>query len=177
MIYTPKEDSLLLAEVTKKYSKKKKVLDLGTGSGFLAKISLDAGAKSVLAADISQEAVEYAKSQGLNAVQSDLFSNINEKFDLIIFNPPYLPFDSREDEESRKITTGGEKGDEILLKFFSQAPLYLNENGVILVVLSSLTPKNRIKNVLNKNNFKFRIVLSKSYFIETLEVWEIKFKP
>lgn len=173
MIYAPREDSFLLAEAVKKYSKNKKVLDIGTGSGFLAKVSLNAGAKSVLASDINNEAVIYAKNQGINAIQSDLFSNIKDKFDLIIFNPPYLPIDPNEDKESGMITTGGPKGDEVILKFLSQAHEYLNEKGRILIVLSSLTPKNRIKNILKKFSLSYKVILSKNLFMETLEVWDI----
>ena len=112
MIYDPAEDSFLLAKHVKKYAKGK-VLDLGTGSGFLAEVALE-NTKDVLAADIQEEVVNYVKKKGINAVKSDLFSNIKGKFNLIIFNPPYLPFEDLEDEESRLITTGGESGNEVL---------------------------------------------------------------
>ena len=89
MIYEPSEDSYLLAKYVDKFSKGK-VLDLGTGSGIQAETALK-HTKEVLATDISKEAVKFVKKKGIKARISDLFSNINEKFDLIIFNPPYLP--------------------------------------------------------------------------------------
>src|SRR3989338_1304496 len=93
MIYEPREDSVLLKKWVKKLVKGK-VLDMGTGSGVQALAALEK-TKDVLAADINPECVEYVKKKGVNALQSDLFSNITEKFDWIIFNPPYLPEDLR----------------------------------------------------------------------------------
>src|SRR3989344_2309934 len=118
MIYDPEEDSFLLAKYVDKFAKGK-ILDLGTGSGIQAEIALR-HTKNVLAVDINEEAVNYVKNKNIKAKVSDLFSNINEKFDLIIFNPPYLPNENLEDKESRLITTGGKYGYEILERFFSQ---------------------------------------------------------
>jgi len=122
MIYEPAEDSFLLEKYVKKLVKKDAyVLDVGTGSGILAKAALEK-TKNVLALDINREAVEHCKKQGINAIQSDLFSNIKKgsKFDMIIFNPPYLPEDKREDSESRVITTGGKVGNEIVIRFLKK---------------------------------------------------------
>ena len=94
IVYEPAEDSFLLAEQVKKYAKGK-VLDLGTGSGILAETAL-INTKEVLATDINEEAVKRLKQKGINARFSDLFSHITEKFNLIIFNPPYLPTERNE---------------------------------------------------------------------------------
>jgi release factor glutamine methyltransferase len=154
MIYQPLEDSFLLAEQVKKYAKNKKVLDIGTGSGIQAEIALKAGAREVIASDINQEAVNYVKKKGIKAIKSDLFSNINQKFDLIIFNPPYLPEDPLEPEDSKLITTGGRKGNEILERFLKQAKHYLTKEGKILIVVSSLTPN--VESLIKKYNYKFK---------------------
>ena len=174
MIYEPLEDSELLAKYVNIYAKGK-VLDLGTGSGIQAGIALK-HTKDVLAVDISKEAVEYVKKKNINAKISDLFSNINDKFDLIIFNPPYLPEDDLEDKEIRQITTGGKHGFEILERFFSQAINYLNENGKILIIFSSLTNKNKIDNIIKNNNFKFKILEIKKIFFETLYCYLVERK-
>jgi len=173
MIYQPAEDSYLLAKEVKKYSKGRKVLDVGAGSGILSKTALESGAKSTIALDISPEAVSFLKSQGLSAVQSDLFSNIKEKFDLIVFNPPYLPKDKREDKASQLATTGGKKGDEIILKFLKNVKSHLNKDGVTLILVSSLTPKKRICSILKKQELSYSIVSSSKLFMEKLEVWKI----
>ena len=137
MIYQPNEDSFLLSKYVKKYAKGK-VLDIGTGSGILAEAALE-NTKDVLASDINQEAILYCRKKGINAIKSDLFENIKGKFDLIIFNPPYLPYDPDEDYETSLITKGGIKGYEIIERFLRDSKKYLNDDGIILIVISILT--------------------------------------
>jgi len=167
MIYEPAEDTFLLAEQIKKLVKGK-VLDIGTGSGYLAKIALDKGC-DVLATDINSESVEHCKKLKIKTIQSDLFSDIKDKFDYIIFNPPYLPQDPREDQESQLITTGGKKGNEILIRFFKNVKTYLNPNGKILIVVSTLTPN--IEKIIGNNGFKYKILNTKKLFYEQLIVY------
>ncbi|MEK6847445.1 MAG: HemK2/MTQ2 family protein methyltransferase [Nanoarchaeota archaeon] len=177
MIYQPSEDSYLLASIISKYVKNKSVLDVGAGSGILAETAKKSGAKSVLAVDINSNAIKLLKQKNIPAIKSNLFSKIkkNKKFDFIFCNPPYLPEDKREDKKSQKITTGGKKGDEFILKFIKQAENYLNKNGKILLLLSSFTPRNKIISLINKSNLNYKIIISKNLFFETLEVWEVKY--
>lgn len=176
MIYEPKEDSYLLREQVRIYARGKSVLDMGAGSGIQALTALKSGAESVIASDINKEFVQYTKKLGINSIKSDLFSKINAKFDLISFNPPYLPEDKLEDEESKLATTGGKLGDEIILSFISQAKEHLNKDGTILLLLSSLTPKKRIIDLLKKLGFKKRVISREKLFMESLEVWKIQKK-
>ena len=181
MVYPPSEDSFLLEAEIKKYieslsekeKSKLKVLDMGSGSGIQAKAALKAGAKSVLAADINQESIKKLKDEGIKALKSNLFSSIRGKFGVIAFNPPYLPEDKRESGESRLATTGGKKGDEIVIRFLKQAKNHLEKDGIILLVLSSLTPRKRILQLLKENKLSHRVISSEKFFFETLEVWKI----
>jgi len=173
MIYEPKEDSFLLEKEVKKFAENKSFLDLGSGSGIQSKAAIAAKAKSVLAADINEEAIENLKKQDIPAVKSDLFSKIRGKFDIIAFNPPYLPEDKRENKESQLATTGGKKGDEIILKFLKQAKSHLSKEGIILLVVSSLTPKENINKLLREQKFQKKVLSSEKFFFETLEVWKI----
>jgi release factor glutamine methyltransferase len=170
MIYEPEEDSYLLEKYVKKYAKGK-VLDVGTGSGIQALVALE-NTKDVLAVDINPEAVDFVKKKGVNAKISDLFSNVEGKFDVIIFNPPYLPEDSEEDEESKKITTGGKKGHEILEKFLKEAKEHLNENGMILIVVSSLT--GDVQSLFKKYKYRFECLEIEKMFFEQLYVYLIE---
>ena len=169
MIYEPSDDTFLLAEQVKKLVQGK-VLDLGTGSGYLAEIAIKNNCK-VLAADINKECVTYCNNKGIKTIQSDLFSNIKDKFDYIIFNPPYLPEDKDEDEESKLITTGGKRGNEIIIKFFNQVKSHLNPNGKILILVSSLTPD--IEQILKSNDLKYKELSNKKLFFEELKVYLI----
>ena len=175
MVYEPREDSYLLENSLTSYVKNKSVLDMGSGSGILAKTALKLGANNVICADIDKEAVKELKKQNLKAIQSDLFSKIEEKFDIILFNPPYLPLDERESKESQRQTTGGKEGDEIILKFLKSSKKHLNKNGKILLLLSSLTPRKRINLLLNKLNMSKKTIAQENHFMEKLEVWLITF--
>jgi release factor glutamine methyltransferase len=137
MIYEPCEDSYLILNHIKDYAKGD-VLDLGTGSGILAEEVLKYS-KNVLAVDINPESVDYCRKKGINAIQSDLFESVKGRFDLIIFNPPYLPEYEGEDEESKLVTTGGKEGYEITERFLRDAKNFLNKGGKILLISSSLT--------------------------------------
>lgn len=168
MIYEPREDSYLLLKYVKKYSFGK-VLDVGTGSGILAEEALKSKrVSSVFAVDISKEAVDYVSSKGISAKVSDLFSAVKGKFDTIIFNPPYLPLDENEDKESSTITTGGKSGYELIEKFFKRVKNHLNENGLVLIVFSSLTNKRKVLDIMEKSGFKFKLIGKKKIPFEWL---------
>ena len=166
MIYEPQEDSYLLNKYVRQYAQGK-ILDMGTGSGFQAITALEDPDNEVLAVDISSECVEHVKKKGVNAIQSDLFEKVEGKFDLIIFNPPYLPEDEREPKDSKLATTGGKKRDENLKKFLEQAKEYLEENGKILVVMSNLTgkPEKLFR------DFSWKLLEQEEIFMETLGVY------
>ena len=169
MIYEPQEDSFLLSKYVEKYASGK-VLDLGSGSGIQAEAAL-MKTKEVLAVDINKEAVGLLKKKNINAKYSDLFSNVKGKFDLIIFNPPYLPEERLEDLETKLVTTGGRYGYEILERFFKDAKKFLNKNGKILIVFSSLTKKKKIDSLIKKYGFKFKLLEEKKIFFESLYVY------
>lgn len=177
MIYQPAEDSYLLGEQVKKFVKNKSFLDMGSGSGVQSIIAKENEAKSTLAVEINPEALKFLISKGIPTIQSDLFKRISGKFDVIAFNPPYLPRDKREPKDSQLATTGGVSGDETILRFLKEAPKHLNKNGIILILLSSLTPRKRILLLLSKLKLKKRKLSSKRLFMEELEVWKIERKP
>lgn len=167
MIYEPAEDTFLLAKHIKKYAKGN-VLDIGAGSGYLSRISLENKA-NVFASDFSSHAVQHLRKQKINAVKSDLFSNIKRKFDLIIFNPPYLPEDKDEPKYSRLSTTGGKKGNEIIISFLMQAKKYLKKDGKILLLFSSLTPG--VLEFALRLRYKYKKLDEQKLFFEKIYVY------
>ena len=112
-VYSPREDTYLILEQVRKYAEGK-VLDMGTGSGILA-IEASRKADFVYGADINKKALNQAEKsaegiKNIKFVKSDLLSYFKknpETFDLIIFNPPYLPEEKYEPEEIKLSTTGG----------------------------------------------------------------------
>ena len=179
-IYQPAEDSYLLQDSLKKYLKDKptslKILEMGSGSGILAKTCLDLGFNNLLAADINPNAVIHLKNQNIKTVKSDLFLNLkNKKFNLIIFNPPYLPEDKKEPKDSQKNTTAGKNGYELIIKFLKQAKSPLLEKGVILLLFSSLSKPKIILKQAKQFNYNCKLLNQKSLpFFEKLYVYEIK---
>jgi len=174
-IYQPAEDSFFLSEILKDIldlSNKKseiKILEIGCGSGMQLQTIKKAGIKkeNIFSCDINSEAVSHCKKLGFNSVKSDLFEKIKGKFDLITFNPPYLPEDSREPKDSRLATTGGKKGSEIINKFLKQAKSHLAKNGKIILLTSSLTRG------IKWQNYKKKLLGKKKLFFERLCVYEL----
>jgi release factor glutamine methyltransferase len=178
-IYEPQEDSFLLREQVIKYSKGK-VLDIGTGSGIQA-IAAAKKADEVLAVDIDSYAVEFAdshaKGAGINNIRfrkSDLFSKVKGKFNLIIFNPPYLPEEKGEEKSVAKKISGGKKGYEIIERFFSETNAHLEDKGKILIVFSSLTNKDKVDEIIHDYGFDFRILSQQNLAFETLYVYAVE---
>lgn len=175
-IYQPAEDSFFLSEILKNIleaSNEKssvKVLEIGCGSGIQLQTIKKAGIKkgNILSCDINAEAVKHCKKLGFSSVKSDLFEKIKGKFDLITFNPPYLPEDKREPRESQTATTGGKKGGELINKFLKQAKSHLAKNGKIILLTSNLTRG------IKWGNYKKKLLGKKKIFIEELRVWELK---
>jgi HemK-related putative methylase len=177
LIYQPEQDSYLLLEQVKNYLTKIKnkninILDMGSGSGIQAKTCKELGFNKILCADINQEAVEFIKKQRFKSIYSDLFSNISKKnkFDLIIFNPPYLP-EHKYDKE--KDTTGGKKGFETIIAFLEQAKPYLTNKSSILLLFSSLSQPKIIIEKAESLGYKLKKLSSKKLFFEELFVYEL----
>jgi len=170
-IYQPAEDSFLIDNYLDNYLKNNKIetyLDMGTGSGLLSVTAVKhLEKKNVLAVDINSNAVLDLSNRGYFAICSDFFERIEGKFDLITFNAPYLPFDSREPKDSQIATTGGKRGDEASLRFLKQAKKHLNVGGKIFLLISSLTPMDKLR------KYKPKIVSRQKVFMEELIIYEI----
>ena len=140
-VYSPAEDTFLLLNAGLRIIRPgDRVLEIGTGSGEIAAHLQDAGAQ-VVATDINPFAASYAHSRGVPVIRCDLFAGICGTFDLILFNPPYLPTapDERIDDWFEYALDGGEDGRETIKRFLADAPAFLSKNGRILLLISSLT--------------------------------------
>lgn len=171
-VYCPAEDSELLAEAISAMDiSGLNVLDMGTGSGFLA-ILMSKKNAIVTAADLDTVAAmknAQKNKASVNFIVSDLFSKVNGKFGLIVFNPPYLP---KEDRYFFSDTDGGKSGKEVLESFVPQASRHLSDKGKILIVFSSLTGEKELKKLFHNNNFRTRIIRRKKIDWEELIVLE-----
>ncbi len=151
-----------------------KILDIGSGSGIQAETCRKLGFNNILTSDINKEAVILLRKQGFKSKQSNLFEKIKDKFNLIIFNPPYLPEDKLEPKDSKTNTTAGKKGNELIIKFLKQAKKHLNENGKIFLLFSSLSQPNIIKKQAKAFGYNLNLLSKKKLFFEELFVYELK---
>ena len=162
-IYEPQEDSYLLQKWVRELALGR-VLDVGTGSGIQALTAAESkNIKEILAIDINEEALQQLKQKTkllrkIQVQKSDIFENVEDKFDTIIFNPPYLPQDKGIEDLA---LYGGKKGWEISERFFNQVSKYLVAKGKILFLFSSYTNKEKIEEILQKNLLEFRELESK----------------
>ena len=181
-VYDPREDSTMLEKHVRKYAKGL-VLDMGTGSGIQAiTASYNDKVKSVIALDIQKEVIEHCKinikNRKIAFMVSDLFEIFktnkelkNKKVDTIIFNPPYLP----EDIKLKDLTVdGGKKGYEVLERFLNNANNYLKPDGIILILFSSLTKKDKVGEFIKNNLLDFELLENQKIFFEELYVYLIK---
>ncbi len=175
--YYPREDSELLAEIVEEHDLKgKRCLDMGCGPGLLAVIMAQKGAV-VTAADLNLEAVQatrgnaVANNADIYAIFSDLFSNIAEKFDLIVFNPPYLPGEDKENNEATYY--GGKDGRSVIKNFLAIAKNFLKRNGKILLLISTVTGEKEVIDIAADNDYSVNQVARKKVPWEELIVLEL----
>lgn len=131
-VYPPSSDSMLLAEVAQA-PRRRRVLDLCTGSGIQALAQAD-GADSVVAVDVNPRAVAVARfNAALNGASNidvhcgDLYAPVRgERFDLIIANPPFVtsPYES-----GPSFHSGGPTGDRVLRRVIRGFGSHLDKSG------------------------------------------------
>lgn len=181
MLYEPREDSYLLEKQVSRAAFGS-VLDIGTGTGIQALASANSRhVRNVLAVDINPAAIEYCKKTihhpKILFKKSDLFDSVNGEFDTIIFNPPYLPADPNEAKESALATAGGKHGYEIIERFFTQVKDYLDDNGIILFLISSLTNPLKVETIMADHGFTFKRIAKQKVSFEELYVYSAEKNP
>ncbi|HLC79751.1 MAG TPA: HemK2/MTQ2 family protein methyltransferase [archaeon] len=173
-VYCPSDDSYFLAEHVK-VKPGQSVIDLGCGSGIQTLNALLAqNASHVLALDINKDALsatlQNCKIAGVEAKvqtrESDLFSNCEQKADVIIFNPPYVATE----QVKYKDLDGGKRGREVLDKFLEQFPLHLNKNGKCFFLQTDINGYKKTEKILTQKGIKFEILAKKRIFFEELAI-------
>jgi release factor glutamine methyltransferase len=189
MVYEPSEDSFLAAEMITEILKgldNADVLDMGTGTGILGLVAATSkNSKRVTFVDINPNALSLARRNSkenkkllhaeLLFKQSDLFSDLeDEKYDLIIFNAPYLKSEDQEEEVDDDIRwSGGEEGVEESVSFLQGAVTHLKSKGSIVLVASSLSNAASLKAEIADLGFSIIKEKKTHYFFEDIIVWQI----
>jgi release factor glutamine methyltransferase len=183
-VYEPAEDSFLFAENLNVH-KAETVLDLGTGCGILGILAAER-ASVVVSVDINPYAIRCAKENAklndlqrrIYYVQGDLFTSLNAsfKFDLVMFNAPYLPADEEEMESwIGRAWAGGATGRQIIDRFIAEAPKYLKDEGKVLLMQSTLAGVDETLHKFSDCGMSVRVVVDCTLsFFETIKLVEAK---
>ncbi|MFC7027786.1 HemK2/MTQ2 family protein methyltransferase [Halomicroarcula sp. GCM10025324] len=177
-VYQPAEDSALLARTARAYAGSgDRVLDVGTGSGYVAATLDEAGADAV-GVDLSPLACRQAAANGVSVVRGDLVSPFRDgAFDLAVFNPPYLPTPEEKewDDWMEHALSGGEDGRRLVDPFLDDVARVLAPGGEALLLVSSLTDPDAVRSYAHDRGLESERVASENHPYEELVV--LRFWP
>jgi release factor glutamine methyltransferase len=172
-VYQPAEDTRLLAEATREtVGAGDRVLDVGTGSGFVAAVAAEEGAL-VVGVDINPHACRQAREQGIPAVRGNLTDPFGaDCFDVVLFNPPYLPTppDAEGDDWLEHALSGGEDGRAVVEPFLDDVGRVLAPGGVVLLLVSSLTGLDEVREFAAARGLSGEEVAGEKHAFERLVV-------
>ena len=146
-VYVPAEDSYLLVD-NLEISEGQSVLEIGTGSGIVAMYASRL-TDNITVTDINFDACELARKnfeangiEGIEILFGNLFEPVgNRKFDVILFNTPYLPTEDGDviDDTLNYAFDGGLNGRKVIDMFLDEVGNHLNDGGIVQMIQSSLS--------------------------------------
>jgi len=158
---------LVIDKLKDKKSDELNIIDIGTGCGCIAVVlAMNIKSAKIIATDISEKALILAKENSvlhnvthrIKFLKSDLFENVNDKFDLIISNPPYVAESEKVNLEPdilnyEPITAliASDNGFAVIKRLINEAPNYLNPNGLLAIEIGD---KHREKVLLEVEKSK-----------------------
>ncbi len=175
-VYVPAEDSYLLAD-NLLIKEGQSVLEIGTGSGIVAMYASKL-TDEITVTDINFDACRLAeknfRENGIENIEI-LFGNMfepvqNRKFDVILFNTPYLPTEDGEvlEDTINYAFDGGLNGRKVIDIFLNEVGNHLNEGGIVQLIQSSLSGNEETLDMLDKSGFIAEIAASEHFFFEDI---------
>ena len=177
-VYQPAEDSRLLADTALEYVDEcALVLDVGTGSGYVAHRLAEEGGAEVVASDLNPHACRQAREADLSVVRADLLGPFRGgTFDGIVFNPPYLPTDHDREwgDWMERALSGGETGRRVVEPFLADLRRVLAPDGEAFLLVSSLTGVDAVRDHARANGLTTAEAASESHSFERLVVLHLR---
>ncbi|HJQ92794.1 MAG TPA: HemK2/MTQ2 family protein methyltransferase [Candidatus Thermoplasmatota archaeon] len=177
-VYRPADDSLLLAKaVHAEVRRGDRFLEVGCGAGYASLVAAHAGAK-VVATDANLHAVALARHNarqngfGLEVVETDLLAGLAGPFDVVAFNPPYLPT-APEDYVPGPLNLafdGGADGNAVVLRFAEQVASLRPLPRCVLVVHSTLSDPDPLRSALLAAGYRNDVAAEEAHAFERLTV-------
>jgi release factor glutamine methyltransferase len=177
-VYRPAEDTFLLARAVHQTLRPgQRFLEVGCGAGLVSLVAARCGAE-VVATDLNPHAVglvqHNARQNGVavRAVQTDLLGGVAGPFDVVAFNPPYLPTTPAEYVPGplNLAFDGGPDGNATVLRFAAQVGALRPLPATVLVVHSSLSDPGPLERELAGVGYRCGVLLEESHFFERLTV-------
>ena len=175
-VYVPAEDSYLLAD-NLEIKKGQSVLEIGTGSGIVAMYASRL-TDDITVTDINFDACELARKnftengiENIEILWGNLFEVVeNRKFDVILFNTPYLPTEDDEvlDNTINYAFDGGLNGRKVIDLFLNEVGNHLNDGGIVQMIQSSLSGNDETLAKLDELGFIAEIAASEHFFFEDI---------
>lgn len=178
-VYQPAEDSRLLAETvlaSTALASGDRVLDVGTGSGFVARhLGRETGA-TVIGSDINRLACRQAKTARIQTVQANLLDPFRaDSFDMVVCNPPYLPTSPEQEwnDPVESALSGGPDGRSVIDPFLADVPRVLVPTGRAYLLVSTLTDPDIVREHAVDAGLGSTVVAEESHPFEKLLVLEL----
>lgn len=174
-VYEPAEDTFLLTESAFNYLKDgMNILEIGTGTGFVSAVLKNNFEVNIVTTEINPDAAQCARSNDVEVIRTNMFDGLKpiQYFDLILFNPPYLP--TSDDEKvpgwMNYAYDGGIDGCDAIRNFLDNVCNYLKPDGSIMLLVSSFSGIDYIKKVMESYGFEVYPISRERYFFEELAV-------
>ena len=175
-VYVPAEDSYLLAD-NLEIKSGQSVLEIGTGSGIVAMYASRLTDK-ITVTDINFDACQLAEKnfkdnciENIEILFGNLFEPVkNRKFDVILFNTPYLPTEDDEviDDTINYAFDGGLNGRKVIDVFLNEVGNHLNDGGIVQMIQSSLSGNQETLDRFDELGFIAEIKASEHFFFEDI---------
>ncbi|MCD6383211.1 MAG: methyltransferase [Thermoplasmata archaeon] len=181
-VYRPAEDSFLLVDGVLDFLPEgngKTFLEMGVGAG-MASVAAFLKGYEVFISDVNPNAVKCAleniKRAGGDAniiLPEEFFNSSGATFDVIAFNPPYLPGNEEIPIfEKLAVEGGGNDGTGVIRLFLSSLPYHMKDDSVVLIVISSMNRPERLMEAYP--NLSFHLLKSTDMGWERLYLYLVK---